>query len=167
MLIIDTHCHAGLSWFQPVESLLFEMDRHGVAHAVLVQHDGTYDGTYLLECARRHKNRFKVVVMLDPKDPAKMKSLERWHKEGAAGTRLFLKYGWDVNDPLWKLAGELGMVVSVIGKTEDIESAEFKKLLDNCPNTRFCMEHLALSGKAGSRFCTAPYDGYKAVLEIA
>lgn len=42
MLIIDTHTHAGLNWFQPVETLLNEMNLCGVTGAVLIQHGGSY-----------------------------------------------------------------------------------------------------------------------------
>ena len=47
MLIIDTHTHAGNNWFEPIEVLEFQMDRNGVDGAVLVQHGGTFDNTYL------------------------------------------------------------------------------------------------------------------------
>ena len=167
MLIIDTHCHAGLNWFQPVETLVNQMDSYGVSHAVLIQHSGTYDNTYLLECARRHKNRFKVVVLLDPQDTFKIKTLEGLRKQGVAGLRLYLKNDWDPDDLLWKAVGDLGMIVSVMGKPEEFASASFKKLLDNCPNTRFCIEHLARSAKAGVEFAEPPYEGFKAALECA
>ena len=51
MQIIDTHCHAGRNWFEPIETLLFQMDSNGVDGAVLIQHGGTYDNDYLFECA--------------------------------------------------------------------------------------------------------------------
>ena len=47
MLIIDTHCHAGKNWFEPIEVLEFQMDRNGVDKALLVQHGGTFDNGYL------------------------------------------------------------------------------------------------------------------------
>ena len=71
MLIIDTHCHAGNNWFEPIETLEFEMDRNGVDQAVLIQHGGTYDNTYLLQEAAKRPGRFKVAVLVDPgsRDP--------------------------------------------------------------------------------------------------
>ena len=59
------------------------------------------------------------------------------------------------------------MIVSVIGKAENFASAAFKKLLDNCPKTRFCLEHLARDARAGVDFSDPPHDGYKASLECA
>jgi L-fuconolactonase len=43
MATVDTHCHVSLSRFEPVETLLFQMDTYGVDKAVLVQHGGEYD----------------------------------------------------------------------------------------------------------------------------
>jgi hypothetical protein len=28
MVVVDTHCHASLDWYEPIETLLYEMD-HG------------------------------------------------------------------------------------------------------------------------------------------
>ena len=39
-MIIDTHCHAGINWFEPVENLIFQMDNNSVNKAVLIQHKG-------------------------------------------------------------------------------------------------------------------------------
>ena len=38
--VVDTHVHAGLRKYEPIESLLDQMFRHRVDHAVLVQHAG-------------------------------------------------------------------------------------------------------------------------------
>ena len=65
MIIVDTHCHAGNNWFEPVELLLFQMSRNEVDKGVLIQHRGTHDAGYLLECARRFPGRFSVVVIVD------------------------------------------------------------------------------------------------------
>lgn len=42
MRIIDAHCHATPDWHEPVEALLFQMERHGVEQAVLIQINGQY-----------------------------------------------------------------------------------------------------------------------------
>jgi L-fuconolactonase len=167
MLIIDTHCHAGLNWFAPIELLVNQMDTYGVAKAVLVQHTGSFDNSYLFECAHRYENRFKVAALLDTQDKGKMKTLESLHKQGAAGLRMLMKQSIDPAEPVWKEAGNLGMVISVIGSSAQFASVEFKKLLDNCPKTQFCLEHLARRGKPGSEYDKPPYDGFKAALECA
>ena len=167
MLIIDTHVHTGDNWEEPIETLLYHMDKNGVSHAVLAQLNGHYDNSYILDCARRYGNKFKAVVILDPEDKSRPKTLEALHKQGAAGLRINIRKPYAPEDPVFKVAGELGIVVSVIGKVEQFASASFKKLLDNCPKTQFCLEHLARDARASGDFCEPPYDGYKASLELA
>jgi hypothetical protein len=37
MMIVDTHCHALPHWFEPVETLLHQMNANGVEKATLVK----------------------------------------------------------------------------------------------------------------------------------
>jgi L-fuconolactonase len=48
MVVVDTHCHASPYWYEPVETLLDQMNRHGVAQATLIQIGGEYDNAYLI-----------------------------------------------------------------------------------------------------------------------
>ena len=167
MLIIDAHCHTAANWGEPVETLIYQMGLHGVSHIVLVQHNGRCDNSYLIECTKRYPGKFKAVVILDPEDKSRTKTLENLHKQGAAGIRLNLRKDWDPEDPVFKACGELGMVVDIIGKAENFASARFKKLLDNCPQTQFCLEHLARSAKPGVDFSDPPHDGFKDALKCS
>ena len=83
MMIVDSHCHAGLNWFEPVELLVHQMDANGVDKGVLIQHRGNYDATYLFECARRFPGRFAVVVIVDVSRPDAPSALERWAEQGS------------------------------------------------------------------------------------
>ncbi len=167
MLIIDTHCHTGDNWEEPIETLLYQMQANGVSHAVLAQLNGHYDNSYIIECTKRYPGKFKAVIILDPEDKSRTKTLESLHQQGASGLRINLRKEWDPDDPVFKVCGELGMIVSAIGKAENFASAAFKKLLDNFPKTQFCLEHLARSATAGVDFSEPPHDGYKASLECA
>ena len=53
MIIVDTHCHAGMTKYEPVESLLRHMETSGVAQAVLIQYMGNTDNEYLADCLAR------------------------------------------------------------------------------------------------------------------
>jgi predicted TIM-barrel fold metal-dependent hydrolase len=169
MLIIDAHCHTSDNWEEPIETLLYQMQANGVSGAVLAQLNGHYDNTYILDCVRRHEGKFKAVVIVDPQDRDRTGTLESLRKQGAAGVRINLRREkeWSPDDPVLKLAGELGMIVSAIGNAENFASARFKKLLDNCPGTRFCLERLARSAHPGVDYATPPHDGYRAALECA
>ena len=164
MLVIDTHCHAGRNWFEPVETLVFQMDRCGVAAAVLIQHGGTYDNDYLFAEAGKRPDRFKVVVQVDPSNADPLGELTRLAERGAAGVRL--SPGMTFHSPkprdLWAKAGELGLVVSSLGKAADFASDKFKRLIDSCPETQIVIEHLA-----GVGISEPPYTEYQSALENA
>ena len=164
-MIIDTHCHAGRNWFQPIETLEFEMDQAGVDAAVLIQHGGTYDNDYLFAEAPKRACRFKVVVMIDPEDPDPLGRLEQLARQGAAGVRIAPNGEFtalsDVTD-IWRKAGELGLVVSSLGDDKRFSSASFKKIIDDCPDTQIVVEHLA-----GVGIAEPPYTDYESALECA
>lgn len=165
MRTIDTHCHAGLNWFEPVETLLFEMNSNGVSEAVLIQHGGTYDNDYLFECGETYPGRFKVVVLVDPEDRDQPGALAKLAKRGAAGIRLYPQSRARGGDPLatWKKAADLGVIVSCMGSVEQLATDEFHSLVKACSGTTIVVEHLA-----GAKPTTMPDDGlFKKALKLA
>ena len=165
MTIVDTHCHAGESWFEPIESLLYQMEANGVAKAALIQHRGVYDNAYLLNCARRFPGRFAAVVAVDTSQADAPTALERWATEGAAGVRLAPTVRSPGVDPLaiWRKAAELGLVVSSIGAVAEFASDEFARLVDDLSGLTIVIEHLAGVRLTGQ----PPYTTYKKALALA
>ena len=162
MLIVDTHCHAGRNWFEPIESLEFHMDQNGVDHAVLIQHGGTYDNGYLFDEAAKRGERFKVAVLIDPESDDPLGDLAKCAEQGAAGVRLapdgqFAKVS---ATRMWQRAGELGLVVTSLGKDAQFASDDFARLLDSCPDTHVVIEHLA-----GVGIQDPPYTDYVKALQ--
>ena len=145
MIIVDTHCHAGRNWFEPIELLLYQMDANGVDKAVLIQHRGTFDNGYLLDCARGLPGRLSVVAMVDHESPDGAVALERWAAQGIKGVRLEPHYRSPDLDPLaiWKKAEELGLVVSCQGTVEQFASDEFARVVEAVPRLPIVIEHLA------------------------
>ena len=143
MLTIDTHCHVGLDWFEPVEVLLFQMERNQVDKAVLVQ-TWTFDNTYLVECLRRFPGRFAAVGHIDIRDPEAPSALERWARQGLQGLRLSLLHQAEAPVPVSVLqkAAELGMVVSCMGLPRHYVSAAFSDMVEAAPDVPFMIEHL-------------------------
>ena len=168
MLIVDTHCHAGNSWFEPVELLLHQMNTNSVDKAVLTQHGGTYDNTYLLECARRFPGRFVVVAMVDHTRPDAPQTLEKWAAEGVVGVRLPPGARSPGDDPLaiWRKASELGLLVSSLGGLERLDgfaSDEFSALVGQFPDMPIIVEHLAGVGPGAQ----PPYAQFKKAMALA
>jgi L-fuconolactonase len=148
--LVDSHCHVAPNWYEPVDVLLAQMDRAGVAQAVLVQLLGCYDNRYLLDCAKRYPQRFAVVVAVDVAGSDAAQQLARARDAGAAGVRLRPTARSPGTDPLalWRSAEALGMPVSCVGNPSSFASMEFQQVLDSLPGLRVVLEHLGGSSAA-------------------
>lgn len=144
MIVVDSHCHVSLSWYEPVETLLFQMDRHGVSHAVLVQMQGQTNNDYQFECMRRYPGRFAPVVVVDTERPDAPETLQRLAEQGASGVRLRAMTRAPGGDPLaiWHAAGSLGLAVSCFGSSADFASDGFAALVQSLPAVTIVLEHL-------------------------
>ncbi len=162
MLIIDTHCHAGNNWFEPIETLEFQMNRNGVDNAALIQHGGTYDNSYLFKEAAKRPGRFKVAVLVDPESDDPQGDLAQMTEQGAAGIRIAPDGAFANAAPfeMWRKAGELGLVVTSLGSAEKFASDQFSRVLDACPDTHVIIEHLA-----GVGIAEPPYTDYVEALK--
>lgn len=143
-MIIDSHVHASRTWFEPVESLLQQMDRYDVARAVLVQLLGEYDNTYQQAAMHRHADRFASVVAVDVRDPAAPDTLRRLAEEGATGLRMRPADRSPGADPLavWRAAERLRLAVSCVGRPGQLADPEFAALLEQVPGLTVVLEHL-------------------------
>ncbi len=152
MVIVDTHCHISPHWYEPVESLLFQMDQNGVEQAVLIQYMGQYNNEYQFECEERFPGRFASVVLVDINDHKAPEQLERLAKRGARGVRL------RPDDPLaiWRKAEELGLVISCAGTGAGFASEEFSNVIQSFPDLTIILEHLGSIKKPDGK--DAPYE---------
>jgi len=144
MQTVDSHCHASPIWYEPVETLLQQMDRNGVQQATLVQLLGQFDNGYVLDCSRRHPERLVAVVALDPADPGAVTELARLAAAGARGVRLrpdARSPGGDAQ-ALWRAAAACGLAVSCVGPAAGFLSADFAELVGGLPELPIVLEHL-------------------------
>ncbi len=150
MVVVDTHCHASLDWYEPIETLLFEMDRNAVDHAVLVQINGQFNNEYQFECVQRYPGRFANVVMVDPARPDAPQHLERLAERGAGGVRLRPTTRSTGDDPLalWRTAERLDLTVSCGGSSAEFASPEFASTIQALPGLRVVIEHLGSISQA-------------------
>lgn len=165
MPIIDTHCHAATIWFQAVETLLDQMNRNGVDHAVLIQIRGMQDNAYLVECLRRFPGKFSVVVTLDPNSPDSPTQLEGLVKEGVEGIRLHAGARSPGGDPLviWRKAQDLDIPVSCQGGLPDFSNDDFAAIFQELPKLKIIIEHLGRGGDDSS----PTWDTYRKVLALS
>jgi L-fuconolactonase len=149
-MIVDSHCHVSALWYEPVESLLAQMDRTGVQQAVLVQLLGQYDNGYLLECRRRHPQRFAVVAAVDPAKPDAPDAVRRLADLGAAGIRLRPGARSPGGNPLavWEAIQECGLSASSVGNSQLHAAPEFAALVGALPRLPIALEHFGGTSQA-------------------
>jgi L-fuconolactonase len=149
--IVDSHCHVAPDWFEPVESLLFQMDRHSVERAVLVQDSVQSDNTYQSECVKRYPGRFASVVVVDVTRPDAVQVLESLVGEGAVGVRLRQTARSPGSDPIaiWRAAERLGITVSCPGRASYYLTDEFARLVRSVPRLPIVIEHLGSGNDPG------------------
>jgi len=145
MTIVDSQCHVSPNWFEPVESLLFQMDRYGVERAVLIQMLGQYENHYQMACTKMHPDRLRSVVGVDWADPLALDQLRRAADLGAAGVRLRPGSRSPGDDPLaiWRVAQECQLAVSCVGSVETFNSPEFADVLTEMHALPVVLEHFA------------------------
>src|ERR1700674_2366830 len=144
MVIVDSHCHVSDCWYEPVEVLVSQMDRNGVAHAVLIQMNGQANNAYQAACVQKYPGRFASVVIVDVERADAPTTLARVAEEGASGVRLSPKTRSPGDDPfaIWRAAARLGLAVSCGGAAADFASPKFAALVQAVPDARIVVEHL-------------------------
>jgi len=144
MTIVDAHCHVSEGWYEPVESVLHQMERHGVGHAVLVQMQGQFANEYQFDCVRRYPGRFAPVVLVDTSREDASTELERLADAGASGVRLNAATRSPGADPLgiWRTAARLRLPVSCAGTAAEFAAPAFSELVSAVPGLTIVLEHL-------------------------
>ena len=97
--VVDTHCHVGLHKYEPVEALLFHMERAGVDQAVLIQYMGNSDNGYIVDAIEANPGRFAAAMIVDDGDDGS--AIRAWAEQGLAGIRLLADFRSSGGDPLW------------------------------------------------------------------
>ncbi|MFC1987442.1 amidohydrolase family protein [Chloroflexota bacterium] len=174
MVIVDTHVHTSLYWFEPIEIILCQMNRNRVDKATLVQFLGQTDNRYIIESAHRFPGRFYPVVSVDTDRTDAPDTLKQLAKEGARSVRLRVTTRSPGNDPLaiWRTCAELSLPVSCGGNEEDFASDEFLKLIKSLPHVAVIIEHLG-HGQHGQHKDRSqqdelpPYTTYRKLLALA
>lgn len=161
MHIVDTHCHIGLHKYEPVETLLFHMQRAEVAQAVFIQYMGNTDNAYLAETITSHPGKFAAAMLVPPDDDGS--AIRAWAEQGIGGIRLAANFRGTGGDPLahWRTAAELGLVVSAPSSPASLASGEFAEVLRLFPDLSIVIEHLG-GAKPGMAL-----EEFHPVLELA
>jgi L-fuconolactonase len=149
MPIVDSHCHASDCWYEPVESLLYQMDANGVEKAILIQMVGQYENSYQAACVRRYPDRIASVVIVDAERPDAVEQLEREKERGAAGVRFRPTTRSPGDDPfaIWRAAERLGLSVSCGGAAAEFAAPGLAEIVASVPTLKIVIEHLGSTSR--------------------
>lgn len=163
MTIVDTHCHIGLHKYEPVESLLYHMQKSGVDKAVFIQYGGNTDNQYMIDSMAAHPNLFQAAMIVAPTDDGT--HIRQWAEKGIVGIRLPAASQADGPDPLvqWRTSAELGLVVSAPSNPKSLLGENFAAVLKACPDLSIVIEHLA----GISYDQEPPFETFKELLKFA
>jgi L-fuconolactonase len=168
MFIFDSHVHTSKNWFEPVETLLNEMERNGVSRALLIPFAGNPDNSYEMNCASKYPDLLRAVIQVDNENPDALSSLEEWANRGAVGVRLRAYELYPGPDPylLWRKAEEVGLAVSCHGSLANFADSDFHDMVKSLPKLKIVLEHFGGAGKTVA-FPKPEYDLLDKMLTLA
>ena len=142
---VDAYAHCGLSKYKPLADVEAAMLRAGVDQAVLIQHLGEFDNSYLQCVVEENPQKFAAVCLVDHASSQAVSDLERWTQTGSfRGVRLLLE-GLGTNRPLWKRAAELKLNIVAYAPMDVGSDAErLHSFLQDLPTARIVLSHFGL-----------------------
>jgi L-fuconolactonase len=162
--ITDGYCHCGLSKWRPVEDVDRVMDRFNVPRAVLAQHLGEFDNTYIEQTVAARPDRFAGVFLVDTEAADARDALEHWAGKGVfRGIRLLAR-SLDTNPGVWDDAVRLGLNMIVCDESTLSPYVDsLRGFLADHPNARMVFSHFGL----WTWFEPATSQSYDRVLSLA
>jgi L-fuconolactonase len=144
MHIIDAYTHCGISKYEPIEKVGEAMAGAGVKRAVLVQHLGEFDNSYIGGCVELHPDRFAGVCLVDHTAPDAADRLEKFKLSGNfRGVRFPVQVLLDAPD-LFHAAAQLRRILVLFapdGMGSVIEP--MRRFLQAHSNANVVLTHLA------------------------
>jgi L-fuconolactonase len=162
--IVDAYAHCGLSRYEPIEKVREVMAAAGVSRAVLVQHLGEFDNSYIGSVVAADPDRFAGVLLVDHLAENAADTLRRWVATGSfRGLRLSAE-ALLAKPELFSRAVELGLVI-VLYVPQGIRPilSQLRKQLESAPFSRVVISHLGNPDPRESHLDAAAGD----LLELA
>jgi L-fuconolactonase len=162
--IIDAYAHCGLSKYEPIEKVRATMAAGGVSRAVLVQHLGEFDNSYIGSVVSSDPGHFAGVLLVNHGADHVADTLGKWVASGNfQGLRLTAEALMAKPD-LFALAGNLGLVI-VLYAPQGIRPllSRLRTELQSAPFSRLVVTHLGSPSLIGSTLADPARD----VLELA
>ena len=143
MGLVDAYCHCGLSKYNPLPVLERVMSKAGIERAVLVQHLGEFDNSYIQSIVADAPEKFAGVCLIDWDDRDASAQLVRQAELNVfGGVRLSIE-SLEFNRPLWVQAVDLGLNIVVFSFENMVKKQNMlREFLDEHSNARLILSHL-------------------------
>ncbi|MCL4795151.1 MAG: amidohydrolase family protein [Bryobacteraceae bacterium] len=145
MDITDAYAHCGLRKYKPYQELDRLMRAAGVKRAVLVQHHGEFDNSYLEAIVRREPARFRGVYLVDTDARDAMDEITRWAGRGWFRGIRFRADTLPKRRSLWDWAATLGLHI-VADRPVDGVAEELSQFAADHPRNSLVITHMAWAG---------------------
>lgn len=144
MEIIDAYTHCGIGKYEPIEVVARTMESAGAKRAVLVQHLGEFDNSYIGGIVGLHREQFAGVCLVDHTTENAVRQLELLANTGRfRGVRFPVQVLLDA-PKLFDAAARLGLVLVLyapVGMASVMEP--MRRFLDRNLEAQFVLTHLA------------------------
>ena len=143
MRFIDAYCHCGISKYNPLPVLEKVMTKGCIERAVIVQHLGEFDNSYIQSIVAGAPQKFAGVCLVDWDSEDAARQLVQWSETGFfRGVRLSIE-SLESNRPLWSKAAEIGLNIAVYSFENMITKIDLLKwFLDEYPGAVVIVTHL-------------------------
>jgi L-fuconolactonase len=164
MEVVDAYAHCGLSKYEPIENVREVMAVRGISHAVLAQHLGEFDNSYIGSVVASDPEHFAGVLLVDHTTRNAAETLAQWAASGSFQGMRLTADALLANADLFFQAGDLGLAI-VLYSPQGIRPLlpHLQQALQKAPSTRLVITHLGNPGLNGSELDKAA----DAVLELA
>lgn len=138
--------------------LMLLAEPEGVGRVVLIQHSvfHLFDNSYLIDAVKRHPTRFRVVGMVDERQPAPGAEMRRLLNLGVTGFRIRPTNSKDRPEAwlelpgmheMWKTASETRQAMCPLINAEHLPGID--RMCEQHPDTRVVIDHFARIGVDG------------------
>jgi L-fuconolactonase len=131
-----------------IESLLEDIDAHGIRHCVLVQHSAFgSDNSYILECLRRVPGRFRAIGLIDLFSRRAHEHVEALMAQGLSGFRFHPAYFKDASwldgpesDGVWRAAERTNAILQFHMRPAHADA--IGRMASRHPSVRVIIDHM-------------------------
>jgi predicted TIM-barrel fold metal-dependent hydrolase len=143
--ITDGYAHCGLSKYRPIESVRQVMSTFAVDRAVLVQHLGEFDNSYIGQIVQDDPAMFAGVMLVDTDDDSAAAHVDQWAKRYPfRGIRLIAET-LATQRKVWEAAVACGLHIIVFAEAGIASCGnELARFSAEHPAARFVISHFGV-----------------------